>query len=446
LLDQLRYSATFKISAIFTPDINFMRSSTTRAFILTFGIVITAILGLQLYWLQKTYTLEQHDFHTSVVKSVRGLYEDINMVDDPGSRLSSLISNPDHDTYVFQVDSVPSSDSLMYYLTYEFDDFNVYTDCVIGIHDKSHTGYAHLGYLPSVGSSKTRMDNVKLPEVNNNSSYVALYFPHREAYVLSRMNNWIITTIIVMVLLAGLSFSLYYFFRQKFMNEVQTDFINNVTHEFSTPLAVIELSTDGLERSAGQFDNEKIPRYIDMIRHQARYLKKHIQSLMNSVLAEHHSSTHDESEVVINSLVRRAVEELSMQTTEKKGHILLQLENDDVHVKGDEEQLYLAIFNILSNSIKYSPKPKVVVTTYSRNNEYHIRIRDNGIGIDKKEVNNIFRKFYRVQNGNIHQAKGLGLGLYFTKKVISSHEGAVKVESTPGEGSTFTISLPIEQQ
>jgi two-component system phosphate regulon sensor histidine kinase PhoR len=181
-----------------------------------------------------------------------------------------------------------------------------------------------------------------------------------------------------------------------------------------------------------------------MIRHQALYLKKHIESLMNSVIAEHHSKTHDESKVIINSLVRRAVEELATQTTDKKGHIILQLEDDNVRVRGDEDQLYLAIFNVLSNSIKYSLKPKVVVTTYSRNGEYLVRIRDNGVGIEKKEVNNIFRKFYRVQNGNIHQAKGLGLGLYFTKKVISSHAGAVKVDSTPGEGSTFTISLPIE--
>src|SRR5215212_3618542 len=116
-----------------------MRSSTTRAFILTFAIVITAIIGLQLYWLYRTYTFEQQNFHTSVVKSIRGIYEDIDMVYDPGNRMNKLVETPNEDTYVFSADNIPGSDSLMYYLTYEFDDFNVYTDCITGIHIKNET-------------------------------------------------------------------------------------------------------------------------------------------------------------------------------------------------------------------------------------------------------------------------------------------------------------------
>lgn len=420
-----------------------MRASTTRAFILTFGIVITAILGLQLYWLYKTYTLEQENFHTSVVKSIRGLYEDINMVYDPGNMLSKFVERPNADTYLFRTDSIPDADSLMYYLTYEFDDFNVYTDCITGIHQPGHSKYSYQGYLPSVGSSRTRYANAMLPVFDRNYSYVTLNFPHRQAFVLSRMNNWIIATVIVMILLVGLSYSLYYFFRQKFLNEVQTDFINNVTHEFSTPLAVIELSTDGLARASSQAEI-KTSKYTDMIRHQVQYLKKHIEALMNSVVAEHHSSALEKTPVVINSLVRRAVNELAPLTAEKHGSMVLQLEESNMKVHADPDHLYLAIFNILNNALKYSTRPRVVITTYTRGNEYHIRVRDNGIGIDKKDVNNIFRKFYRVQNGNLHQAKGLGLGLYFSKKVISLHKGDIKVNSTPGEGTTFTVVIPTD--
>ena len=223
---------------------------------------------------------------------------------------------------------------------------------------------------------------------------------------------------------------------------MQTDFINNVTHEFSTPLAVIELSTDGLDRAAEQ-RNDKLSKYTEMIRHQVHYLKKHIEALMNTVVAEHHSFSLEKSPVVINTLVRRAVNELAPLTTEKKGSMILQLEENNVQVDAEPDHLYLAIFNIINNALKYAVNPKVVITTYSRNNGYYIRIRDNGLGIDKKDVNNIFRKFYRVQNGNLHQAKGLGLGLYFTKKVVTLHEGKIKVQSTPGEGTTFTVVIPI---
>lgn len=420
-----------------------MRASTTRTIILTFGIVITAIIGLQLYWLYRTYSFEQHNFHTSVVKSIRGIYEDIDMVYDPGNRMNKLVETPNADTYLFRADSIPDSDSLMYYLTYEFDDFNVYTDCITGIHQKGKSGYSFMGYLPSVGSSKTKMNNINLPLPEADYSYVTLYFPHWQSFVLSRMNNWIVATVIVMLLLTGLSFALYYSFRQKFLNEVQTDFINNVTHEFSTPLAVIELSTDGLERSSGQHDPVKLLKYTEMIRHQAQYLKKHIESLMKTVIAEHHSSALEKTPVIINSLVKRAVNELTPLTNEKHGRMIMQLEENDVTVEAEPDQLYLAVFNIINNALKYAVRPRVVITTFSRNNEYHIRVRDNGFGIDKKELNNIFRKFYRVQNGNLHNAKGLGLGLYFTKKVITMHDGVVKVESTPGEGTTFTVIIPI---
>ena len=420
-----------------------MRSSTTRALILTFGIVITAIIGLQLYWLYRTYTFEQQNFHTSVVKSIRGIYEDIDMVYDPGNKMSQLVQTPNADTYLFRTDNVPNPDSLMYYLTYEFDDFNVYTDCITGIHEKGKSNYSYQGYLPAVGSSQTKMNNVKLPLFENDFSYVTLFFPHRQSFVLSRMNNWIITTAIVMMLLTGLSFSLYYFFRQKFLNEVQTDFINNVTHEFSTPLAVIELSTDGLERSAEQRDPSRTSKYIEMIRHQAQYLKKHIEGLMKTVVAEHHTASLEKTPVVINSLVRRAVNELAPLTSEKHGSMILQLEENDTKVDAEPDHLYLAIFNIINNALKYAVNPRIVITTYSRKNDYHIRVRDNGFGIDRKEFNNIFRKFYRVQNGNLHQAKGLGLGLYFTKKVVTLHQGLIKIQSTPGEGTTFTVVLPI---
>lgn len=419
-----------------------MGSSATRLFILTFGIVITIVVGLQMYWLHHTYTFEQQNFHTSIVKSIRGLYEDIDMAYDPGSRLSNLVETPNADTYIFRVDSIPSADSLTYYLTYEFDDFNVYTDCITGIYDNKLKAYAYMGYMPSVGSPKNKTNSTQLPLYERDHSYICLYFPHMQSYVLGRLNNWIIITIVVLALLIGLSFTLYYFFRQKFLNEVQTDFINNVTHEFSTPLAVIELSTDGLDRHVAEHDS-KLMRYTEMIRHQAAYLKKHIVSLMNTATAEHHSSIFEKSPVVVNSLVKRAVNELATLTNEKNGNVLLQLEESNVTVNAEPDHLYLAIFNVMNNALKYSVRPKVVVTTYTKNNTYHIRIRDNGKGIEKKDINNIFRKFYRVQNGNVHQSKGLGLGLYLSRKAVLRHNGTLKVESTPGEGATFTIVIPI---
>jgi two-component system phosphate regulon sensor histidine kinase PhoR len=419
-----------------------MRSSTTRFLILSFTLLIVALIGIQLYWVNKTYSFEQHNFHTAVIKSIRGIYEDINMVSDPASRLDKLIEHPNPDTYLFRADALPIGDTLVNYMKYEFDDFNVYTECNIGIYQHKTDGFTYRNHVSFAGpGSATKLN--ELPIFKKDHDYICLYFPNRNLYVLSQMNEWIVTSVLIMLLLGGLSFSLYYFFRQKFLNEVQKDFINNVTHEFSTPLAVIELSTDALERSSNQPEAYRINKYASTIRYQTEYLKKHIHALMKTLVAENHPFKLNMVPVNINVLIRNTVAQLEPLIAEKKGRVTLELEESNVEVQADQDNLYLAIFNIVNNALKYSVHPRVFIKTFIDKGTYHILVQDNGIGIDQKDIKNIFRKFYRAQDGNIHQVKGLGLGLYFARNVINKHHGEVQARSVPGEGSIFTVILPV---
>jgi two-component system phosphate regulon sensor histidine kinase PhoR len=417
-----------------------MRSSTTRFLILSFTLLIVILIGIQLYWVHKTYSFEQHNFHVGVMKSIRGIYEDINMADDPGSRLDYLVEHPNADTYIYRAERVPVGDTLVNYLKYEFDDFNMYTECNIGIYKHWSNNYIYRNHL-TFGSLAG--NSIELPLFKRDHDYICLYFPNRNSYVLSRMNEWIITSVLILLLLAGLSFSLYYFFRQKFLNEAQKDFINNVTHEFSTPLTVIELSTDALERSSDQPEANRIKKYSSAIRYQTEYLKKHIHALMKSLVAENQPFNLNKVPVDVNVLVKNVVTQLEPLITEKKGTVTLELDKSKVQVPADRDNLYLAIFNIVNNALKYAVNPRVFIRTFIEKGAYHIVVHDNGFGIDHKDLKNIFRKFYRAQDGNIHQVKGLGLGLYFTKNVISMHHGEVHATSVRGEGSTFTVILPV---
>jgi two-component system phosphate regulon sensor histidine kinase PhoR len=227
------------------------------------------------------------------------------------------------------------------------------------------------------------------------------------------------------------------------MNEVQKDFINNVTHEFSTPLAIIDLATDAIERSAEIADTRRIKKHSSSIRHQTDYLKKHIQALMRTLVAENNPFDEKKAPVNVNLLIRRAVAQLEPLIAEKKGNVTLDLEPDNLQVPANQDSLYLALFNIVSNALKYAACPRVYIRTFARNQTYHIMVRDNGVGIERKDLKYIFKKFYRGQESNIRPVKGLGLGLYFTKKVIRMHRGDVDVTSMPGEGSTFTVNLPV---
>ena len=422
-----------------------MRSSTIRFFILAAAILIAVIIGLQVHWMSKIYAFHENEFNTSVVKSVRGMYEDISLDEVPSASLHSLVEKPGTNTWLFKIDSIPGRDSLSYYLANEFEDFNVFTDCKVAIYNERQDKYQYHFYIPAVGSGVTADTLFNLPTIKKNYSYVYLFFPHRHRYILMQIRNWIFASCLLLLLLVGFAAALYYFFKQKFLIEVQRDFIQNITHEFSTPLSVIELATESMEKSVNQAQPERMLKNITSIQYQTDYLKKHISNLINTVVADNYNMIFEKNTVVPNELLKKAVAQVEPLLLKKAGFIEWQLEPDNASIEADTQNIYLAFFNIISNAIKYAPSPVVVIKTIAEGNKYFISIKDNGIGIEISEQKNIFKKFYRVQDGNVHNVKGLGLGLYFTKKVIDGHHGTITVSSMPGAGTEFKIELPITQ-
>lgn len=422
-----------------------MRSNTIRLFILIASFLIAIIIVVQVYWLNKTYTFEKNEFNTSVIKSIRGVYEDLPLLNDESRKLQALIEKTDADSYIFRSDSIPPRDSLTFYIHNEFESFDIFTDCKLAAYDQSKNRYVYNAYMPSAGSSKKIDTTTATPLIQKDYSYISLYFPHRNEYIISQMTGWIVSSALLLLVLLGFAASLYYFFKQKFLVEIQKDFINNVTHEFSTPLSVIELSVDGLDKPGDKINNEKKEKYINAIRYQADYLKNHISNLITTVVTDDYKFELNMKPVVPNELLKKAVVQVEPLLNKKSGLIEWHLEEENTSILADEENLHLAIFNILNNAIKYSAQPKIIISTIKNSHKYTISIKDNGAGIESSELKKIFKKFYRVQNGNIHNAKGLGLGLYFTKKVIDHHHGKIEVQSVYGIGTEFKIELPLKK-
>jgi two-component system phosphate regulon sensor histidine kinase PhoR len=241
---------------------------------------------LQLYWLNKTYTFEKTEFNTSVIKSIRGVYEDLPLLYESTEKLQSLIEKTDANSYLFRIDSIPAKDSLIFYMHSELEGFDIFTDGKLSVYDNTKNKYVYDAYLPSAGSGFANDTTMTLPLVQKNYSYAYLYFPHRNKYIIDQMTGWIVSSALLLLVLLGFAASLYYFFKQKFLVEIQKDFINNVTHEFSTPLSVIELSVDGLEKPAAHTNLEKQQKFINAIRYQSDYLKNHISNLVKTVVAD----------------------------------------------------------------------------------------------------------------------------------------------------------------
>ena len=420
-----------------------MRSSATRLIIFITTILIAVIIGLQMHWLNKTYSFEKKEFNTSIVKCIRGLYEDMDLADEPGANLNKLIENPNENTFIFKVDDVPPRDTLINALMNEFDDFKVYTDCKVAAYDDSTKKYLYEAYLPTAASIHPVSINVDAPNFVKKYAFVYLNFPNRNSYILGNMSNWIFTIILLLVLLIGLGASIYYLYRQKFLNDIQKDFINNVTHEFSTPLTVIDLSADALQKPGIAGNPEKYNKYIESIKYQNEYLKKHIQTLIKTVVTESYHLVLEKTTVYPGELIKKAIVQLEPIVTQKNGTIIFNPIDRREAIFADNDNLYLAIFNIINNAVKYSEEPKIIITTGLHDLKYFISVKDNGIGIAPGEKQNIFKKFYRAQNGNVHNTKGLGLGLYFVKKIIALHHGQIEVNSLEGIGTEFKIILPV---
>jgi len=281
-----------------------------------------------------------------------------------------------------------------------------------------------------------------------NSGLLVVSFPHKANYILQSMWLIIATTLaFVFIIMASFGASFYIIFRQKKVDQLKNDFINNMTHEFKTPVATISLASQMLLDEKVVSNPEKIRRYADMIGEENKRLSGHIENVLQAArfdkgdfkLKIENLDMHDLLEDIVNSLLFRVENE--------GGKIDLHLDATQWIIKGDKFHLTNGIYNILENAIKYRKEEslEINISTYSNAKGVTISIQDNGIGISKENQKMVFEKFYRVPTGNIHNVKGFGLGLSYVKIIVDAHHGSIIVDSILGKGSRFDIFLPFEQ-
>ncbi|MFI5152494.1 MAG: sensor histidine kinase [Chitinophagales bacterium] len=420
-----------------------MRSSILKWLVLCATVLIALIVIVQLYWLNKVYSFEQRQFTINVVKSIRGVFEDLEMNDDPALKLQELISNPGSDYYLFKADTIPHKDSLTYYLQREFEDFNVLTDVKLGAYSAIEKKYIYEEYIPTTASKYAVQPVSDLPVFEENYDHILLYFPHRYNYILGEMDFWIISSAALSLTLVGLAFSLFYFYRQKFLAEIQKDFVNNFTHEFKTPLAVMKIAADVLARDNIIQQPDRLFRYSAIIQNQTEHLQVQVERLLKASALENRKLPIEKESISAQELIEQALNKVQPLVDQKNAKVELKMQDEKAHIQADLAHLELAVVNVLENALKYSDNPHIVVETGKEDLEFFISIKDNGVGIEKRYQKNIFKKFYRIPTGNVHNVKGFGLGLNFVKRIIDAHDGKIRVNSLPGIGTEFKLMIPL---
>jgi two-component system phosphate regulon sensor histidine kinase PhoR len=232
--------------------------------------------------------------------------------------------------------------------------------------------------------------------------------------------------------------------RQKKLAEVKTDFINNMSHEFKTPLATISVATDSLANDKIATNPEKVKYYSELIKQENLRMKKQVENVLNMSKLERNEVKLFLKETNVRELIRRTAESFSLIVKQRNGTLREEFNATNYTFKIDEFHISNMLVNLLDNANKYSPEtPEISIKTRNEGHLYVIEVSDKGMGMETQNKTKIFEKFFREETGNIHNVKGQGLGLSYVKKIVELHKGQIIVDSQKGKGSTFTIKLPM---
>lgn len=334
-----------------------------------------------------------------------------------------------HINFEFQI----SSESLTGEALYSKNFFNAFVD---SIHTKSVSFVYPL--IPPSGSLSEGL----IPEEMLN-----IIVPEQSVDKLVWRNMlWMIigSFILVLIIFTAFYITIRALLNQKKLSEIKTDFINNMTHEFKTPLATISLAVDALKNDKVVGDREKVGYFTGIIKDENKRMNKQVESILQAALIDKQEMQLTLNPAHAHEMIRTALNNIALPLKQINGTIEVRLNAQNDLIMADEVNFTNIINNLLDNAIKYSRENLLIkLTTSNSGNTLKIKIEDNGIGMNKETVQRIFEKFYRAHTGNLHNVKGFGLGLSYVKSVVTAHLGKIKADSTLGKGSRFTLEFPL---
>lgn len=282
-------------------------------------------------------------------------------------------------------------------------------------------------------------------EMLREAGWLMISFPDKNKYILSNMSLILgLSGGLLLVLIFSFGYTLQLILRQKKISEMKTDFINNMTHEFKTPVATIMIASEALKDTEVSKDKSRINRLANIIYEENVRLGNHIERVLHTARMEKENLKLEEKELSMNDLVAAVTDSMSLQLQKQGAKIKLNLGAERDLIWGDELHLSNVIFNLLDNALKYcTTDPEIEISTLNVGNTLIIRVKDNGIGMNRDQLSKIFEQFYRIPTGNVHDVKGFGLGLSYVNTIIKQLKGQIKVKSEKDKGSVFEISLPL---
>ncbi|KPM47448.1 sensor histidine kinase [Jiulongibacter sediminis] len=417
-----------------------MTRNTIRLIIVLGSLAIAGILAVQIYWVKRAYDIESAKFRQTAIHALSEVANNISRVyeladiENPVEQLSS-------DYYVVNLRTPLDAEVLEHYLKLEFKEHDLNTDFEYGIYD-CDTDEIRYGARVTANFVTNTEEPIVLPKTDKFLNYFAVKFPNSSEMLFKNLDFWILSSLITLLVMGFFVYAMVVILRQKRLSEVQRDFVNNMTHEFQTPISTIRVATDVLTQPKILDQPERLKKYVQIIRQENNRLKSQVETVLTTAKVGRGKLQLDVQMQELHSLINEVLEGVKAEHGEG---LKLKLNADRTTIFADRVHLLSVIRNLVENAIKYSKKPfEITVETKNTQNGIILSVSDKGIGIPKEYLNKIFNKFYRVPTGNVHNVKGFGLGLNYVQQIVKAHKWTINVISEYGEGSTFSIHIPQE--
>ena len=402
-------------------------------------IAIIGILVAQLLWTKQAYTLEEKKFsqkaHIAMLEVAKKLYEGTNH-ELPAENPVQKVSN---DYYIVNIDNDFEPEILEFYLKSEFGKVNITTDFEYAMYN-CHSDEMVYGNYVSLSKEEQGKKTVYFPKHKNLVYYFAVRFPNETTYLFSSLKFWFVLSFALVIILLVYVYSIFTILQQKKYSELQRDFINNMTHEFKTPLSSILIASNYLIKQHKIQSDEKLEKYTGIIISQSNKLNEHIGKILESAKSDNSPLVLDKKMISVVPLICEVIENITLKYPE----IVVKVDTDSDHlIEADVFHFTNLVYNLIDNSVKYCEgKPEITISLYKENKMLKVAFSDNGIGISTKNISFIFDKFYRISSSKSNEVNGFGLGLYYVKKICTLHNWKISAKNNPDNGITITLLIP----
>ncbi len=420
-----------------------MQNNIILRVILLGAIAIIGIIAMQSYWVISTWNINEQEFNQKVNLALYNVAKDLAKLNNSELPARDVIKQKTTNYYIVNIANEFDALDLEHFLQKEFQERVLHIDFEYAVFDCTTNEMVYGNYCSYVPDEKKDSKLSHWTKDQEFTYYFGVKFPTRSSYLFDKMQLSVIFSVVLLVTILFFAYSMLVILRQKRLSEMQKDFINNMTHEFKTPISTVRIAADVFLNAPAVLADKRLLQYAGIIKDQNQRLNDQVEKMLQLTRIEKRRFELKKEVLSLEDTIQEIVGGAGVQVEKRNGRIDFECLAKGVTIQADRLHFVNVLHNLLDNAVKYcTTEPNIKIRLERSGKFVRLSITDNGIGIAREHLRRVFDKFYRVPTGNVHNVKGFGLGLYYVRTVCHAHHWKIELESEPGKGTTIHLLFP----